>query len=402
MFTPSKLNILATMKNHYRLEIPFFQRAYVWKKDLWQQYLESVKEISDKFKNSKSDEYFFGTIVLKLEKSEVEVLGETKTVIDGQQRLITTCLFWKAFSDITKKKVNQYYHESQETGKISIILKPGYKDEKVFNAIMKNREKEAVSLIDDFDCADKKTSIYKCYKFFCEKREELKEINADCFIKAFFVVIDITDSEADEQEIFDTINSLGEALTTSDIIKNILFKRGDEDKHEKYWLKVFEKDDETDDFWRCEIGTGRNKKPNIEWFFQAFFEICSVKSSKKREHYNQFRSFSKKYKEFFKERNFKNNHENSLEFLEDLKIYAKVYHENFAEDGSQKSFSPVTPMNVFVHLLNTTSVICYTLYILKEQQEKKEQEKIFKLITTYLIRRMVCGSSTRTYSNFFC
>ena len=401
MFTPKKIDILGTIHNHYRLKIPFFQRSYVWKKDLWQQYLESIEEISDKFKDKKNDEYFFGTIVLKFEKADADVLGATRTIIDGQQRLITTCLFWKVFSDITEINLDHYYHTNHETKTKSIILEPSCRDEKVFNKIMEYKEEKTISLLDNFNSEEKETNIYKCYKFLIESKDRLKKINANCFTKAFFVVIDIENSEADEQEIFDTINSLGEDLTTSDIIKNILFKRGDQDKHKEYWVKVFEKDKEIDDFWRCEIGTGRNKKQNIEWFFQAFFEICFTKSNKKREYYNQFRSFSRKYKEFFKEKDFKNNHNNLLGFLEDLKIYAEIYHKNFAEDGSKKETSFVMPINIFVHLLNTTSVICYALYVLKEQQQKEEQEKIFKLIATYIIRRMVCGSSTRAYSNFF-
>ncbi len=399
MFDAKKLNILTTINNHHKLEVPFFQRSYVWGKDLWEKYLESIEEISDNLKKNKSEEYLFGTIVLKFEKSPTDILGAERTIIDGQQRLITTCLFWKAFSDVTDRGVAHYYHEDPETKNKSVIVHPSHKDKKTFHKIMEHREGEIISL-KNFDKDEMNTKIYRCYKFFHDNKETLKTINANCFNKAFFVVIDI-DSNTDEQEIFDSINSLGEELTTSDIIKNILFKKGDEDKHEKYWIEVFEKNKKIDDFWRCAIGTGRNKKPNIEWFFQAFFEICSIKSNKKREHYNQFRSFSRKYKEFFNERDFKNNRKNLLEFLEDLEIYAKIYHENFAEDGSKKTFSPIMPINIFVHLLNTTSVICYALYILKEQQQKTEQEKVFKLIASYIIRRMICGSSTRNYSNFF-
>ena len=83
-------------------EIPFFQRAYVWKKDNWEELLEDLKQVKRR--------HFLGSIILK-KIGDSSVLGATTrvSVIDGQQRLTTLSILLKAiydtFSDEIKANV---------------------------------------------------------------------------------------------------------------------------------------------------------------------------------------------------------------------------------------------------------------------------------------------------------
>ena len=43
-----------------KLEIPYFQRSYVWDEDNWKRFLDDLKEICTTKK-----EYFMGTYILK-------------------------------------------------------------------------------------------------------------------------------------------------------------------------------------------------------------------------------------------------------------------------------------------------------------------------------------------------
>ena len=54
-----------------------------------------------------------------------------------------------------------------------------------------------------------------------------------------FVKIDL-DEDEDEQQIFDTINSLGVNLTTSELLKNYFFSRETIQEYEAKWVSVFE------------------------------------------------------------------------------------------------------------------------------------------------------------------
>jgi uncharacterized protein with ParB-like and HNH nuclease domain len=76
------------------LEIPFFQRAYVWNTDQWERFLEDMEMVSITNKP-----YFLGSVILKQQLTQsTQSVGDRRTVIDGQQRLTTLCIFFKVLS----------------------------------------------------------------------------------------------------------------------------------------------------------------------------------------------------------------------------------------------------------------------------------------------------------------
>ena len=87
-----------------------------------------------------------------------------------------------------------------------------------------------------------------------------------------FVRIDL-DANEDEQQIFDTINSLGVNLTTSELLKNYFFSRETISEYQEKWESVFEKDDDTKIYWDTEIETGRIKRAMIDIFFDSYFQL---------------------------------------------------------------------------------------------------------------------------------
>ena len=74
------------------LSIPFFQRGYVWQDEDWERFLTAMTEISETRKP-----HFFGSVILKkIHVPSDKKIGDCLSVIDGQQRLTTFCLFFKA------------------------------------------------------------------------------------------------------------------------------------------------------------------------------------------------------------------------------------------------------------------------------------------------------------------
>ena len=72
------------------LEIPFFQRAYVWDDAQWERLLDDMELIS---KSNKP--YFLGSVILKQKPTTTsETVGDVRSVVDGQQRLTTLSLFF--------------------------------------------------------------------------------------------------------------------------------------------------------------------------------------------------------------------------------------------------------------------------------------------------------------------
>lgn len=87
------------------LEVPFFQRPYVWDEGNWQALLDNIEKSFD------GRMPFIGSFIFqKPAKDDKRLL-----VIDGQQRLTTLSVLIKAFLDIydtlkrTKKKSAYHY-----------------------------------------------------------------------------------------------------------------------------------------------------------------------------------------------------------------------------------------------------------------------------------------------------
>lgn len=76
------------------LEIPFFQRAYVWDNPQWERFLSDMEHVS-----LTNKPYFLGSVILKQQlTNSQQSVGDKRTVIDGQQRLTTLNIFFKVLS----------------------------------------------------------------------------------------------------------------------------------------------------------------------------------------------------------------------------------------------------------------------------------------------------------------
>jgi uncharacterized protein with ParB-like and HNH nuclease domain len=98
--------VLAVFEKKLRLEVPLFQRQYVWNRErqwepLWgdinrkfTEYLEGRKE---------APIHFLGAMVFD-QKQTPTTHVEKRQVIDGQQRLITLQIFLAAYRDFIREQ----------------------------------------------------------------------------------------------------------------------------------------------------------------------------------------------------------------------------------------------------------------------------------------------------------
>lgn len=86
------------------LEIPFYQRSYVWQEEQWERFSEDLKYVTKSRKP-----YFMGSIILKsgTNLNTWDTYSDCKIVIDGQQRLTTLLIFMKVLC--LKKKENKLF-----------------------------------------------------------------------------------------------------------------------------------------------------------------------------------------------------------------------------------------------------------------------------------------------------
>src|SRR5882724_11409871 len=75
-----------------RLIVPLFQRRYVWNQESqWEPLWNDVARVADRLlkePQSKHQPHFFGAVVLQQVQNPIGLM-QTRTIIDGQQRLTT-------------------------------------------------------------------------------------------------------------------------------------------------------------------------------------------------------------------------------------------------------------------------------------------------------------------------
>ncbi len=381
-----KKSVTAIFTKGRVIEIPFFQRSYVWGEENWERFLDDMTAVSDEQKP-----YFMGALILKQKNvPTAKSVSEVRLLIDGQQRLTTIVLFFKAVSIVqdTKEQFRDIFYNLDKR----ISLQHNHNDTEIFEAIVE----ENASCMQEEKHA--KSKILECYNFFMNEKETIKKINTIAILNNLhFVGIDLGPDE-DEQQIFDTINSLGVDLTTAELLKNELFGRGDEELFDPTWKKVFE--GENKEFWDIRVTAGRMYRHNIDMLLQAYLLICSRADKK---YVDRIDSLFKSYKAFIADNSIVSDRKKREEFIHNLMGYAEVYRENINSDLLDEDInkdSPLERMNLVIFGLNTTTVIPYLLYILKEADDDNK-DKIFSLLESYIVRRAVCKETSQYYNKMF-
>ena len=96
--------LLALFEKKMRLEVPLFQRQYVWNQEQqWEPLWEDISRKFSEFLEGRKDApvHFLGAMVLD-QKQVPATHVEKRQVIDGQQRLTTFQIFLAAFRDFCR------------------------------------------------------------------------------------------------------------------------------------------------------------------------------------------------------------------------------------------------------------------------------------------------------------
>ena len=371
------------------LEIPFFQRAYVWGQPQWERLLEDMKDIT---KSNKP--YFLGSVILKQQETTTgSRIGDKRTVIDGQQRLTTLNIFFKVLC--LKTNENSTFDRSFKLRDNSNALLHNHNDIQAFNEIL------ALTELKDLEG---ESNITQAYNYFKDNLVP-DDLNLDSILSnVLFVGIDLSQEE-DEQQIFDTINSLGVKLTTAELLKNYFFNRDDIEKYNEYWKEVFEKDEENKNYWDREIIAGRLRRTFIDLFFFAYLQIKIQETNFKvkaedKDAYAKVEHLFESYKNFIK--NYLNNNKEAI--LSEIKEYALLFKKNFNYEILGEELTQdfgIDRINTIIFGLDTTTLIPYTLYILRNISDETTKNELFGIIETYIMRRIITHSNTKNYNQLF-
>lgn len=375
------------------LEIPFYQRKYVWEKEQWERFLEDMEFIT-----KTNRPYFLGSIILKNGETmgASDEYSEKRIVIDGQQRLTTLVLFMKVLCLMTDS--DDLFRKDFILEKGSIALQHGKNDIDAFSRVVN------AASIDEIKKLDANSRIVEAAHFFIDniKPDKVNRMRVKTYTQ--FVCIDLLDGE-DEQQVFDTINSLGVRLTTAELLKNYFFHRDDLEEYKEKWESVFEKDEETKEYWEQEFEVGRVKRSLIDIFLDSYFQLFvqnksyDVKAEDKIA-YARVGHLSQSYQSFIKE--YCNGNKNIV--TDPMKEYAEnfrlLFNPQACSERMPKAFG-MERMNVIIFGLKTTTVIPYIMYIKSKIQDEEQFNRMLQILETYIMRRMIVHATTKNYNNIF-
>ena len=387
-----KATIPDIFNNATLIEVPFFQRQYVWNEELWSRFIEDMEFVV------KTDRtHFFGAIILKTgrKKRPGEKFSKCYTVVDGQQRLTTFVLFMKVLS-LKKHEPTTFDMLFRIMGK-DIALLHGKYDSESFNKAV------SAKVLAKIDNPEPKSRIIEAYNYFVDSIDESKLDIMTIIANAQFVRINL-DEDEDEQQIFDTINSLGVRLTTAELLKNYFYSREDISEYNSSWAAVFEKDPETRAYWNQELEAGRLTRSLIDIFFDAYFQIFVQNpvykvSTEDKIVYGRLDSLAQSYQDFIK----RYCGGNKKMVLEPMSEYARKFREIFDPSTLNRQInkeSYLQRINVVIFGLKNTTIIPYVIFASMNATEE-EFNKILLILESYIMRRIVVRATTKNYNNLF-
>ena len=387
--TPGKSKIAELFNGTRVFLIPFYQRSYVWDEKEWERLLADIIAVGNK-----TTDYFLGAIILKQVNTGMSMHGDYKIVIDGQQRLTTLAIFLKVL--YLKLGMNQWFERKFVLPDGTAAIQHSHLDKEEFSKIMELQSCDSP--------LEGKSNIVRAYNFFRERLDpsQINEMRLNNNIQVIDIVIDNND---DEQQIFDTINSLGVDLTTAELLKNHLFTEENLRIYETLWAPAFEADEDCIEFWAQPLLKGRNKQKNIEAFLNAFLQIKVQDSSlrvsaEEKVEYSKSSALFYNYKKFIKD--YYTGRE--FDFVRELVEYAKIYYKTFSPEITEHSLTfkaGLDRVNFLIFATDGTTMIPYVMYVIKNVSDEEERNKIFAYLESYIVRRLICRKSTKNYSDLF-
>ncbi|KKY00230.1 hypothetical protein VN21_15295 [Paraclostridium benzoelyticum] len=254
-FEAKEKNLHDIFSKSNKFFVPDYQRKYAWTKNqldqFWEDFIKTHESCYNEYNDLKPSQgqqpHFLGAIVLTiLEDDKYEI-------IDGQQRLTSTCIFIKTLGEIAYriKDSQKMYNIIRLTEPFIQSNIPGMEFEakiELDSTINRFFEEYILTCKNKEDRDNylngkniKKNSsqmlIKECYEFFYYKLQEefpktmneqdlYKKLNAYIIILSrYFLVLQIgVKNKNTAYTIFETLNKRGKDLSESDMIKNELFK----------------------------------------------------------------------------------------------------------------------------------------------------------------------------------
>jgi uncharacterized protein with ParB-like and HNH nuclease domain len=419
------VSLLALFDTKIQLEVPLFQRQYVWQRENhWEPLWEDISRKFSEYLDGRSDTpvHFLGAMVLDQKQTPATHVGK-RQVIDGQQRLTTFQIFLAAFRDFCNEHECKELAEEFETFTLNkgmmahpeidkFKVRPTQLDRTYFSDVIisgsqaKVLEKYPEERRSRARKPESRPRIIEAYLFFYEqlndfllgtKTEEplatdtpLAERIVECFqaLKNSLQVVEIDLEQGDDaQVIFETLNARGEPLLPADLLRNFIFlraaRRGEpqEALYDEFWARFDEQ------FWRDEVKQGRLNRPRSDLFLQHFL-ASRLKTDIPIKH-------------LFIEYKFWIDREQPFASVKDELVCLARQREDFRRIIEPVKGDALFGLAKFLDAFDIRTSYPLLLMMLDVGLSKEQWEAVSTTIESYLLRRAVCGLTTKNYNRIF-
>jgi len=431
--------VLALFENKRRYIVPLFQRQYAWSlerqwRPLWEDIDRKVverlrwnekREHADpeeklELESKPPAEHFLGAIVLDLHRTFGNEVP-AQTIIDGQQRLMTSQILLAALRDTAKKHgvhdyLSELKHYTVNDGIMSNPVVETYKvwpswfDQPHFQLIIDTGDGEHIAAQ---YAALKKASrdgvplLIRAYAFFSEKLDELmaaetvserllKQPDTYERVKALFEVFqhDLQivsielEGQDDPQVIFETLNARGEPLLPSDLLRNYLFWRASrarenvESLYEGYW-KQFDSE-----FWKKQERQGRLTRPRVDLFFFNLLQLKTRDEVNVGRLYHEYKAWSEEVARYPSVR----------DELQEIHRYS-IHLDNLLRPSEETAIGRFSQT---LQIFDVKTVFPLVLALLADGNlTDAELQSILEDLESYIVRRQLCGLTSQGFNRLF-
>jgi uncharacterized protein with ParB-like and HNH nuclease domain len=258
LFTTHTVTFNEIMGNGKIHKVPLFQRDYSWDEDNWDDLWSDLMNA-----HTHDEAHYMGSFVLQVEGDERD---KVFWIIDGQQRITTLSIVVLAVIQNLKELIDRGVDPESNKERVGLFMNYlGQKDptslmysSKLF--LNKNNDGFYQRHLVNFRAPiaitklkDSEKLLWKAYEFFLKRiRDNFGVKNDGSAIAAFlnktvgellkFIQITVKD-ELNSYAVFETLNSRGLDLTSTDLLKNYLFmmvskSRTDLELVEEQWNKI--------------------------------------------------------------------------------------------------------------------------------------------------------------------
>jgi uncharacterized protein with ParB-like and HNH nuclease domain len=425
---PHKFTIHDVFEKERRYDIPLYQRAYVWnQEDQWEPLWDDIRKQAERAlqdSTGKLGSHFLGAAVWSINQVQGRSIAKAD-VIDGQQRLTTLQLFIAALRDcameidqrVQKQAARWSVNPDREGSDEELKVWPSNADRDVFRAVMRAGSSAAVKALyplEDDSAEHTRPRMAETYLYFAdviqkfvdegttadEKADRIQAIAQAMRTSLLFVVIELEQGD-DPQVIFETLNARGQPLLPSDLVRNYVFLKAtakadkSSDKlYESYWkpfddLREDRRDERGEDrFWHMLERQGRLTRPRIDLFLFHYLILHTERELNIGQLFKEFREWHER------------GDGNIEKLLADLRTQSGRFQQLVAPEGNDRLALFARRLKA----LDTSTVYPLLLFLMAQTKDVLPTEQFERTIVdleSFLVRRLICGLTTKNYNKFF-